>query len=76
MSWKDDLETIREQAELISHFKNLFGYTREGSLNAIEEIRRDCTPEEGVEPTDLQAMLLERADDIEASLDAIEDVIG
>lgn len=64
---------MSDQDELIHHFKNLFGYTREAVQKAIVEIREDC---KGEEPTDLQRMLLERADDMERSLAAIEEQVG
>lgn len=72
---KELFEETQKQAELIRHFKNLFGYTRSSVQEAIDGIRRDSAVlnEGEKEPTKLQKMLLERADDMQESLDAIED---
>lgn len=71
-----EAERINEQAALIGHFKNLFGYTHSAVAKAIAEIREDDTTPEGEEPTGLAAELLRRADSMEASLAAIEEAMG
>lgn len=74
MAYED--ERIIEQDRLIQHFKNLFGYTHSAVTQAIKEIREDNPVAEGEEPEGLAAMLLQRADSMEASLTAIEEVVG
>lgn len=63
-----EMQQTREQHEMIRHFRNLFGYTRESVNTAIKEIREDA----GEDPNDLQKMLLDRAQEMQESLDYIE----
>jgi len=71
-----DYQELNEKVKLIRHFTNLFGYTRTEVRKTIDEIRADNNAPEGEELTDLQAMLLQRADEMERSLEAIEEKIG
>lgn len=72
MDFAYEMEQSRKQAELIRNFTNLWGYTRESVQKSIDEIREDA----GVDPTDLQKMLLQRADEMARSLAYIEENIG
>lgn len=72
MIGKYEMEQLREQSELIRHFTNLWGYTREEVRKAINEIREDA----GENPNDLQKMLLQRADNMDESLAHIEENIS
>lgn len=67
-----EIEQTMEQTEMIRHFKNLFGYTRESVTRAISEIREDA----GDNPTGIQLQLLQRADEMARSLEYIEDRLG
>lgn len=72
MTYMSEMERAHAQAELIRHFTNLWGYTRESVATAIAEIREDA----GDNPNDLQKMLLQRADDMAQSIAFIEERIG
>lgn len=72
MSLAYEMQQSREQAEMIRHFTNLWGYTRESVEKAIAEIREDA----GDDPDDIQKMLLQRAEEMEQSLAHIEENLG
>lgn len=67
-----DYQEINDMRELLRHYQSLIGYTRESVRKAIMEIREDYR--DGAGP--MRDTMLQRADELERHLGAIEETTG
>lgn len=63
MSWKADLETIRQQNIVLAHHSTILGYTQNSTRAAIAEMRASEGP--------VSDVLHQRADECEKALEAL-----